>query len=216
MISEILLAAIFLLLGLAGALFILIVFPVWMLTDCIRAKSFTNVMKMLWLVTIVIAWPFGSLAYGSFASQKKSLMRLANIMMVILIILSLLCSAGIYYFRTVLLPEAVSRYQKVDFKGISKQDQDRIRTDLGILQNEMQANSFFSAKSLVALQLFELFQSIAIHQAPLPSELLDWIQQVKNHEKSSEKNLSDTMNSLRDKTIRNILNGTSTPSRHSG
>jgi len=205
MILSTLFTAIFLLFLLSGAVFVLVVFPIWMLMECIKSRFLPHAVKALWIVSIILAWPFGSLAYASFASQKRFLARISNFIMIVMIISSLLFSAGIYYFRRTLLPHAVSRYQKADYAGISKEDQDLIKSDLLILQNEMQANSFFSAKSLVALELFELFQSIVMRSAVSPSDLKDWTYQVALRTSTQEGSLGAYMNSLRDKTVKNIL-----------
>ena len=125
--------------------------------------------------------------------------------MAVLIIFSLLFGAGIYYFRSALLPRAVARYQKINFEGISKQDQDLAKEDLSLLQNEMQDNSFFSVKSLVALELFELFQSFTMRPNVSPSEFKEWIQLVQRRELISSKSPEAAMNFIRKKTIRNIL-----------
>ena len=205
MIFSVLFATVFLLFLLAAALFILVVFPAWMLSECIRSHLLPNAVKALWIVSIIMAWPFGSLAYASFASQKRPLARISHGIMITLIASSILFSAGIYYFRSALLPRAVAQYQKIEFSGVSKEDQDLIKADLIILQNEMQANSFFSVKSLVALELFELFQSIAVRPKAPPSELSDWTHQVALRESISEESLGAYMNTLREKMIRNIL-----------
>lgn len=152
-----------------------------------------------------MAWPFGSLAYASFASGKKTLIKISNSLMIILIVLSLLFSAGIYYFRSTLLPRAVNHYQKLDLPCASQEDQKQIRSDLLILQNEMQANSFFSSRALIALQLFELFQSIAVKPKCEASEWSEWIQQVAVRDKTGEELLGNYMNTLRQKTLRNVL-----------
>ncbi|GEM_PF-7120102 len=200
-----LLAVIFLLFLFAAAFFILAVFPVWMLIECIQSRLQSNAMKVLWIASIIMAWPLGSIAYASFASQKRLLARIANLIMVALIVASLLFSIGIYYFRSVLLPATVAQYQKIDFEGVSKEDQNLIRADLGALQKQMQANSFFSSKSLVALELFELFQSIVLRPKVSPSDLKDWIRQVSLRESTREESLGAYMNSIREKTIRNVF-----------
>jgi len=205
MIFTVLLIVVLSALFFAAAFFILAVFPVWMLVECIKTSLLPNTLKALWTVIIIMAWPFGSLAYAAFASQKSFFARLANTLMAALIIFSLLFGAGIYYFRSTLLPAAVVQYQKSDFAGISKQDQTLAKEHLLILQNEMQDGSFFSVRSLEALELFELFQSITIRPNVSPSKLKDWIQLVQHREMISAKSPNAALNFLREKTIRNIF-----------
>ena len=183
----------------------MIVFPTWMLVDCLRSRSLSFPIRLLWMASVIMAWPFGSMAYASFASGKKTLIKIASVLMGVLIILSFLFSAGIYYFRSELLPRAVRHYHQMDFSGVSREDQKQIKSDLLILQNEMQANSFFSSKSLMALQLFELFQSISAKPKSASSEWTDWIRQVASRDKVGEQLLGKTMDSLRRQTIRNVL-----------
>ena len=190
---------------LAAALFALAVFPLWMVVDCARSKALPKASKALWLVSIVMAWPFGSLAYASFASQKRFLVKLSNMIIASLIVMSLLFSAGIYYFRSALLPETVARYQKAELKDLSPDKQQTIKSDLVTLQNEMQANAFFSEKSLVALQLFELFQSIAFNRKAAASEYEDWLSQASVRATLREENLPAYIGALNRKTIQNIL-----------
>ena len=202
---ALLLSGSFLLLLALGAILLLLVFPVWTLTDCLISRSMSSPMRFLWMASIIMAWPFGSLAYASFASGKKVLIKISNSLMIILIILSLLFSGGIYYFRSELMPRAVRHYQTMDLPDVNPEDQKQIRSDLLILQNEMQANSFFSSKALIALQLFEFFQSIAVKPKSEPVEWTDWIKQVAARDKVGEELLGNYMNSLRQKTIRNVL-----------
>ena len=205
LVIALLFSGVFLLFMVLGALFLLIVFPTWMLVDCLRSRSLSFPIRLLWMASVIMAWPFGSMAYASFASGKKTLIKIASVLMGVLIILSFLFSAGIYYFRSELLPRAVQHYQQMDFSEVSKEDQKQIKSDLLVLQNEMQANSFFSSKSLLALQLFELFQSISAKPKSAPSEWTDWIRQVASRDKVGEQLLGKTMDSLRRSTIRNVL-----------
>src|SRR3989338_7491841 len=96
LVIALLFSGVFLLFMALGALFLLIVFPTWMLADCLRSRSLSFPIRLLWMASVIMAWPFGSLAYASFASGKKTLIKISNSLMIILIILSLLFSAGIY------------------------------------------------------------------------------------------------------------------------
>lgn len=198
-------AIILLLFFFVAGFFVLAVFPVWMLIECFRSRILPQAIKLLWVVSIVMAWPFGSLAYASFASHKRSLARISNTVIILLIISSVVFSGGIFYFRSALLPQAVDRYQKMELSGATKEQQELIKADLVVLKNEMQANSFFSVKSLAALQLFELFQSLIIRSKVSPAEWGDWTHQVELRTSVQDKSIAEYMNLLREKTIQNIL-----------
>ncbi len=103
------------------------------------------------------------------------------------------------------MPQAVDRYQKMELSGATKEQQELIKADLVVLKNEMQANSFFSVKSLAALQLFELFQSLIIRSKVSPAEWGDWTHQVELRTSVQDKSIAEYMNLLREKTIQNIL-----------
>ena len=198
-------SALVLLALLAAAAITLLVLPVWMLIHCLRSRLLPNSSKMLLSLSIILAWPFGSLAYASFASQDKKISKLANFLIVALIVLSLLFGAAIFYFRSELLPEVVKRCQKIDFKNLSQEENKIIKEDLLVLQNEMQSNSFFSTKSLIALQLFELFQSFLIDKNLPPEELKEWIGFVASRDSMLNDSFGSSLVKLRQKTIQKIL-----------
>lgn len=187
------------------AFFVVAIFPLWMMADCAGSRSIPGASKMLWIIGIVAGWPFGSLAYASFASQKRSLAKLSNQLVALIIAVSLVFSAGIYYFRVQALPAAVTRYQRTDLKEIPKEQQEIIKADLAVLQHEMQANSFFSPKSLIALQLFEWFQSMTMNSKTSVSEWGIWQKQVADRERIKEESLPAYVAALNKKTIQNLL-----------
>ena len=197
--------ALILLVLLAAAVITLFVLPVGMLVHCLRSRLLPNSSKMFLSLGIVLAWPFGSLAYASFASQDRKISKLANFLIVGLIVLSLLFGAAIFYFRSELLPQAVKHCQTIDFKGLSLEENKVVKEDLLVLQNEMQSNSFFSTKSLIALQLFELFQSFLIDKNLPPEELKEWIGFVASRDSMLNDSFGTTLGKLRQKTIKKIL-----------
>lgn len=55
-----------------GVLFLMLIYPIMALVHCIKNEDIEQKSKIIWIVSMVLTWPFGSFFYGFLKSQKAS------------------------------------------------------------------------------------------------------------------------------------------------
>ena len=88
----------FLIVFLLQLIFYCLIFPTLVLIDLKKSEVFSKNKKVFWLISILLSWTFGALAYSYMISDKKSLKKMSNIFLITAIFQ--ICLFGYLFFHS--------------------------------------------------------------------------------------------------------------------
>lgn len=177
-----------------GFFFSILVYPIWLLVHCAISENRSTKSKVVWIVLMLLAWPFTGLVYGLFGSKRKLFQWISGI----IIVVAMFVLIGIFSFMSRLssiskqeIARTIVSLDQMDTTGISESQLKELKLSLLVLSDEMKMTLSRTAmekltKDISLMQLFYIY--IKDHKIS-GTEYSDWIDKFKSREMIDRKAL---------------------------
>ncbi len=184
---------------LAGILFYLFAFPVWMLVHCAGAEGLSKKAKAFWIVSILLLGPVGGAFYGFFVSKKTRLRWFSGLFFVLCAVFVVLFFFSMSYLtHTVpkMMSETIVRLDHLGPPNLSPEDQARLRTSVETLREEMKGPWSQTAKKEIAWALYNFLVQMIQDNQLTPAEYQDWMNKFNSRNILDPKALQEAVRAL--------------------
>ncbi len=184
-----------------GMLFVLLVFPLWMIIHCVMAEDRKLVFKVLWIIFIFFSWVLGSLIYGLFASRKALIQWIAGSILVVGFLSIFFIVNTLYQVARSVSLESVQKVSTLVSQDLSLEHVKKLKGCLMTLRQEL--NDAKGLKSVYLIQ--ETYKDMMLNQVFVVmmddgqmsiSEYNAWIEKFDNRRRLDARVLSAYLKSL--------------------
>jgi len=177
-----------------GFFFSILVYPIWLLVHCAIAENRSTKSKVVWIVLMLLSWPFTSLIYGLFGSKRKLFQWLSGI----LIAAALVASIVIFSFMNKIsgiaqqeMAMTIAKLDQMDTTGLSEAELKELKLSLLVLRDEMKMRLSKTAMEKLAkdISLYKLFYIYIKDHKISGDEYSDWVDKFKSRDMIDRKAL---------------------------
>ena len=182
-------------------LFLFLVFPLWMMIDCVISKERKIISKVLWVIFILLSWVLGSLAYGLFGSRKVFIQWLSGIIFAVGFLSIFLFVNFLYQTSHMVASDSIKRAATLQAGDLTQERIDQMKNNLLILRQELNDAKGFKAiyfikdtyKDLMLHQIFILMMKDGQIQS---IEYDEWTERFDHRRQLDAKKLGEYLKSL--------------------
>ncbi len=159
-------------------LFGLIVLPVWVIVHCAISPRLSVKVKAIWIVVMVLCWPFGALAYGAFIADARILRWSSRITLALGIVGIVAMVAVMPWFlhrASDAIAQTVARLDRLELQELTAAERQRLREALGGLTDETRLRWSRLNQAIMATDLHELFDVMTIDRRLTHEEYDEWM-----------------------------------------
>lgn len=182
-------------------LFLFLVFPLWMMIDCVISQERKIISKVLWIIFILLSWVLGSLVYGLLGSRKVFIQWLSGIIFAVGFLSIFLFVNFLYQTSHMVASDSIKRAATLQAGDLTQERIDQMKNNLLILRQELNDAKGFKAiyfikdtyKDLMLNQIFILMMKDGQIQS---IEYDEWTKQFDNRRQLDAKKLGEYLKSL--------------------
>lgn len=185
-----------------GIFFTILIYPIWLLIHCALSENRSTKFKVIWIISMLIAWPLAAIVYGLFGSKRKLFQWISGI----IIVFCFLALGGIFYFTGRLadisrqeISRTIAKIDQFDTTAITESELKELKLSMLVLRDEMSMSLSRAAMENLAkdISLMQLFYIYIKDHKISQDEYGDWIEKFKARAMMDRKALEKYVDSMK-------------------
>jgi len=187
-----------------GVFFTILIYPIWLLIHCALSENRSTKSKVIWIILMLLAWPFTAIVYGLFGSKRRLFQWLSGIIIGVAIAVFIgfsIFMAKIPQIARQEISNTIAAIDRLDTTGISESELKELKLNMMVLGDEMRMMYSRSSVEKVAkdINLMKLFYIYIKDNRISMDEYSDWVAKYKSREMLDRKALEKYIDGLEKK-----------------